>query len=203
MLNLATKLLHLFPPEMAHDLAIMGLRMTNGIQPPMVDELLQQTVMGKVFSHPVGLAAGFDKDARVFQKIGQLGFSFVEVGSVTPKPQPGNSKPRLFRLADHQAIINSYGFNSRGMDYVAERFINNPTKIITGINLGKNKDSIDYIQDFSAVAEKLLPYADYLTVNVSSPNTLGLRDLQAPGQLEPLIKQLLYLKKVVSQAVHY
>lgn len=197
----ATKLLHLFPPETAHDLAIKMLQLLP-VKSVIADidlSLFSQELMGLSFSHPLGLAAGFDKQAQVFHRLGQLGFSFVEIGSVTPRPQAGNPKPRLFRLPDQQAIINRYGFNSKGMDYVAQQFNEHQKICVTGINLGKNKETLDPIEDFLKGAKKLAPFADYLVVNVSSPNTPGLRDLQDPSILFALIDGI---KNIIFQEPH-
>ncbi|MDC9607151.1 quinone-dependent dihydroorotate dehydrogenase [Xenorhabdus griffiniae] len=182
-------------PETAHHLAILGLRWFAPVQAVCVPDGLSQKVWGKSFSHPVGIGAGFDKDAEAYHALGRLGFSFVEVGSVTPEPQPGNSRPRLFRLKDDGAIINRYGFNSKGMDYVKQRLASNKGDITLGINLGKNKTSTDYMDDFISGAEKLISFADYLTINLSSPNTPGLRDLQQIDTVDPLLRRLNTLRR--------
>lgn len=189
MYSLITALLHFFPPETAHQLVITLLRLFP-VKNSITDidlRVLSQELLGLHFPHPLGLAAGFDKDAEVFHRLGQLGFSFVEIGTVTPEPQPGNPKPRLFRLKEQQAIINRYGFNSKGMDYVAKQLHQHPHRCITGVNIGKNKNTVDPVSDFLRGAEVLVDQADYLTINVSSPNTPGLRDLQTPEALEPII----------------
>ncbi len=189
MYSLATKALHLLPPETAHDITIKILQwlpVYNVIKNLDLQEF-SQDILGMHFKHPIGLAAGFDKHAEVFNKLGQLGFSFVEVGSITPKPQYGNPKPRLFRLTEHQAIINRYGFNSKGLEYAANQLQKQVHTCITGINLGKNKDTSNDAEDFLKGAEKLINQADYFTVNVSSPNTPGLRDLQTATALLPII----------------
>lgn len=190
MLSFGATLLRVLPPETAHHLAINLLRylpVSNQIS-DLDFNLLQQEYCGLAFSHPLGLAAGFDKDAEVYDKLGQLGFSFVEIGSVTPLPQLGNPKPRLFRLSKQQAIINRYGFNSAGLERVRENLQRYPHTCITGINLGKNKNTLNDIDDFLFGAEQLLDQGDYFTVNVSSPNTPGLRDLQNPKFLKPLLE---------------
>lgn len=190
MYNRLTKLLHLLPAEVAHHLSINMLRyfpVKNMIADIDVQDLTQD-YWGLKFSHPLGLAAGFDKHAEVFDKLGQLGFSFVEIGSITPRPQPGNPKPRLFRLDEYQAIINRYGFNSKGMEFAAQSLNKYPRTCVMGINLGKNKETQNPIDDFLLGAEKLIDHASYFTINISSPNTPGLRDLQTPEALLPIIE---------------
>lgn len=199
MYPLATKILHLLPPETSHHLVIKMLRwlpVKNCIADMDLD-IFSQKLMGLKFTHPLGLAAGFDKDAEVFDKLGQLGFSFVEIGSVTPRPQPGNPKPRLFRLTEQQAIINRYGFNSKGLDYATACLQKYSRTCTTGINLGKNKDAVNEIDDFLRGAKVLMNQADYFTINVSSPNTPGLRDLQKPESLKPIIDGI---KNIIQQA---
>ncbi len=189
MHNLATHALHLLPPEAAHEVAIKLLRWmpARSVIADLDLKILQQEFCGLSFPHPLGLAAGFDKHAEVFDKLGLLGFSFVELGSITPRPQPGNPKPRLFRLPQQQAIINCYGFNSKGQDYAAQCLQKYPRTAITGINLGKNKTTVNAADDFLQGAEHLITQADYFTINVSSPNTPGLRDLQTSEALDPII----------------
>lgn len=146
------------------------------------------------FNNPVGLAAGFDKDALLVDEWGSFGFSFVEVGTLTPKPQPGNDKPRLFRLKKDNALINRMGFNNRGVKEAAERLYKRKSKIIVGGNIGKNKTTPndDAYRDYEQCFDELYPCVDYFVVNISSPNTPGLRDLQ---EKEPLLKILSGLMK--------
>jgi dihydroorotate dehydrogenase len=159
------------------------------------DPLLASELWGLTFANPLGLAAGFDKDARVVAATLGLGFGFVEVGSVTPRPQPGNPKPRIFRLPEDGAVINRLGFNNAGMEAARTRlaafrkrgWVRGPV----GINLGKNKDSADAAGDYVLGAAALSPLADYLVVNVSSPNTPGLRALQGRAELEDLLGRVL------------
>lgn len=187
-----TQLLHWLPPETAHDVAIKLLRLfpvKNVIADINTDEL-SQNLMGLNFPHPLGLAAGFDKHGEVFDKLGQLGFSFVEIGSVTPRPQPGNPKPRLFRLKDQNAIVNRYGFNSKGIEHMQQCLKRYPRTCIIGVNLGKNKETENAIDDFLLGAAAFSQQADYFTLNISSPNTPGLRDLQDPITLKPIIEGL-------------
>jgi dihydroorotate dehydrogenase len=195
MYQLATRILHRLPPELAHNVAITMLRFAP-IQNMVADldlTIFAQELMGLRFPHPLGLAAGFDKNAEVFTSLGQMGFAFLEVGSVTPQPQPGNPKPRLFRLPSYQAIINRYGFNSKGMQYVHQQLQYRQRVCVTGINLGKNKNTTDPIADYLAGAKTLATYADYFVINVSSPSTPGLRDLQHPSVLGPMIDSLRHI----------
>ncbi len=175
--------------ETAHRLALAALRhgVTQRLFPPIADPAaLGSVVWGKAFSNPIGLAAGFDKNAEVFEAALALGFGFVEVGGVTPKPQPGNPKPRLFRLGADRAVINRMGFNNEGLDVVASRLrARAKTAGFVGVNLGKNKEAVDAAADYAALASALAPHADFLVINVSSPNTPGLRALQ---NIEPLLE---------------
>lgn len=179
-------------PETAHSLALMALSL--GLAPPVAAiprPVLKARVWGLEFDNPVGLAAGFDKDARVPGAVLGLGFGFTEVGSVTPRPQPGNPKPRLFRLTEDRAVINRMGFNNGGHDAMAARlakFRAGPMgRGIAGVNLGRNKESTDEVGDYVLGVERLGALASYLVVNVSSPNTPGLRTLQDRGPLTALL----------------
>lgn len=156
---------------------------------------LERTLFGLTFKNPVGLAAGLDKDAKVFNELAQLGFGFIEIGTLTPKPQPGNEKPRLFRLPNDSAIINRMGFNNEGVDAAAERLRNRKTRVIIGGNIGKNKitPNEDAIKDYEYCFNALFDVVDYFVVNVSSPNTPNLRELQ---DKEPLTALLNHLQKI-------
>ena len=177
-------------PEIAHRLAILALK--SGIvglicRSSPDDPALKIDLWGCAFSNPVGLAAGFDKSAEVPTQAAALGFGFVEVGGVTPLPQPGNPRPRLFRLAEDRAIINRFGFNSDGLEVVRQRLSRlrgGKSAAIIGVNLGKNKDSQDAAADYVAGVAALAPLADFVVINVSSPNTPGLRALQS---VEPMV----------------
>lgn len=187
----------MFPPEFAHNLAMKLLRC--GLVPAAsgyADPILSSDVFGLHFENPVGLAAGFDKDAECIPALFKQGFGFVEVGTITLKSQPGNSKPRIFRLAKDKAIINSLGFNSKGSDYVYQKIsgVRAAQKKILGINIGKNKDTSDYIKDYTHLMEKFYNLADYITVNISSPNTPNLRDLQSKKHLDSLLLALSELR---------
>ena len=184
-------LLYRFAPECAHALVLLALRsgLVSGgavVQSP----LLRTSVWGMDFPNPLGLAAGFDKDAQVIKPLSDVGFGFVETGSITPEPQPGNPKPRLFRLSEDRAVINRMGFNSRGRRYADARLDAlrcSGYRGIIGVNLGKNKTSDDAAADYRVGAQSLAHYADYLVINVSSPNTPGLRALQSKAELNSLI----------------
>jgi dihydroorotate dehydrogenase len=164
------------------------------------DSRLEKTVFGITFPNPVGLAAGFDKDAKMFEDLAYCGFGFIEIGTLTPKGQPGNPQPRLFRLKEDKAIINRMGFNNEGVDAAIERLKKRKTKTIIGGNIGKNKvteneDAInDYILNFNA----LFDHVDYFVVNVSSPNTPGLRDLQEKEPLKHLLFSLMQVNNLKS-----
>ncbi|NSX53969.1 quinone-dependent dihydroorotate dehydrogenase [Parasulfitobacter algicola] len=175
-------------PEYAHGLSIkalkMGLAPTSGV---VTSDRLRTTVAGLTLPNPVGLAAGFDKNAEALAPLARAGFGFIEVGAVTPRPQQGNPKPRLFRLTEDHAAINRFGFNNEGMDVVAERLAERPKDAVIGLNLGANKDSHDRAADFATVLAHCGPYVDFATVNVSSPNTEKLRDLQGKDALGALL----------------
>ena len=172
--------------EKAHRLTVAALKLlTEGPAEP--DPVLGVRVAGLDFPNPVGLAAGFDKDAEVFGQILRLGFGFTEVGTLTPRPQAGNPRPRLFRLAEDQAVINRMGFNNKGQEAARARLERRKRGGIVGINIGANKDSVDRIADYADGARAMAPLADYLTVNISSPNTPGLRALQDRAALDELL----------------
>lgn len=194
-----------FPPEKAHHLAFAGLRgvgrvrgLLKSIMGPYREEEKVQ-VAGITFPNRVGLAAGFDKDGKCFRELGELGFGFVEVGTVTPLPQPGNEQPRLFRLPADQALINRMGFNNEGLAALRERLKNRPPGLIIGGNIGKNKATPveSAADDYVRCAEVLFDVVDYFVVNVSSPNTPGLRTLQDKEPLSIIlnkVQQVNYLK---------
>ena len=192
---LARPFLRLIPPEAAHRLTIAGLAAGLGPRQREPDDpILGSRVWGLDFANPVGLAAGFDKDGRAMAPMLGLGFGFVEVGSVTPQPQFGNPRPRIFRLAEDEAIINRLGFNSGGIEAAAPRLARfrqgSKSKGIVGVNLGKNHDSEDAASDYAAGAAALADAADYLVINVSSPNTPGLRTLQGRKHLTGIIERV-------------
>lgn len=184
--------LHGMDPERAHDLTLAALEAAP-LPPAAADDArLAVQAFGLNFPNPVGLAAGFDKDARVPDAMLRLGFGFVEVGSITPLPQPGNAKPRVFRLSDDNGVINRLGFNNGGHEAVLQRLQKRSGRAgIVGINIGANKDASDRAEDYAIGARRFAKLANYLTVNISSPNTPGLRDLQAKSALDDLLARTL------------
>ncbi len=189
--RLAGPFLRLLPPETAHRLALSALAAgLAGRAAEPDDPILRVELFGLAFANPIGLAAGFDKDARAPDRVLALGFGSVEIGSVTPRPQPGNPRPRLFRLGEDRAVINRMGFNSQGHEAVAARLAARRRTGILGVNLGRNKETDDAAADFAAGIRRFGPLADYLVVNLSSPNTPGLRAMQGRIQLEALLARL-------------
>ena len=185
--DVGASLLRRLDPEVAHGLAIRALQWTPLPAAPADDPILATTVAGLRLSNPVGLAAGLDKNAEALGGLSRLGFGFVECGSVTPRPQSGNPKPRLFRLGEDRAIINRMGFNNAGLDAFAGHLANRPRGAVVGANLGANKDTEDRAADYVAGLRRLAGLADYFTVNISSPNTPGLRALQGREALDDLL----------------
>ncbi len=193
--------LFLFNPELIHHISFKLIKF-GAITPgkswatrllfKVEDPRLEREVFGLKFDNPVGLAAGFDKDAKLFDELASFGFGFVEIGTVTPLPQEGNPKPRLFRLKEDNAIINRMGFNNQGIEAAVARLRRRKTNIIIGGNIGKNKVTPNEkaVDDYEICFEKLFPYVDYFVVNVSSPNTPGLRDLQEKAPLTALLNRL-------------
>ena len=186
-------LLHRFDPEVAHGLSLIALR--AGLVPlpgPVTSSRLQTTLAGMPLVNPVGLAAGFDKNATALAPLSRAGFGFIEVGAATPRPQPGNPRPRLFRLSTDRAAINRFGFNNDGAKVIADRLeARRRGPVPVGLNLGANKDSADRAQDFANVLMQCGPYVDFATVNVSSPNTERLRDLQGRAALTALLARVM------------
>jgi dihydroorotate dehydrogenase len=175
-------------PEAAHGLAIAALRMGLAPMPgPVTSPRLKTTLAGLDLPNPVGLAAGFDKNATAIAPLSKAGFGFIEVGAATPLPQPGNDKPRLFRLTEDRAAINRFGFNNEGMDAICARLRDRAPGIPVGLNLGANKTSTDRAAEFARVMEAARDHVDFATVNVSSPNTEKLRDLQGKAALAALL----------------
>jgi dihydroorotate dehydrogenase len=176
--------------ERAHHATIAALKAAPIRRPRPFHPSLTTSVAGVGFASPVGLAAGFDKNAEVPEQMLALGFGFVEVGTVTPRPQPGNSRPRLFRLPEDQAVINRLGFNNGGQPAAFQRLQNCRHAGPIGVNVGANKDSPDWIADYVAGVRAMSIVADYLTINISSPNTPGLRGLQDEGALDELLAEV-------------
>lgn len=196
MYNLIRRALFTLSPETSHDFSLdsLGALQRLGLLGALSKkpEGRRTTLWGIEFENPVGLAAGLDKNADYLDALGALGFGFVEVGTVTPRPQPGNPQPRLFRLPEHQAIINRMGFNNKGVDYLVGRVKRSRYKGVIGINIGKNKDTPEEeaLADYLTCLDKVYPHAHYIVVNVSSPNTPGLRNLQFGDALNRLLAGL-------------
>ncbi|XP_014208444.1 dihydroorotate dehydrogenase (quinone), mitochondrial [Copidosoma floridanum] len=193
--NVAMPLARLINPEVAHRIAVVTTKLgLSPVQKTSDPPVLKTTLWGLEFENPLGMAAGFDKHAEAVQGLCKMGFGFVEIGSVTPEPQPGNPKPRVFRLPEDKALINRYGFNSEGHEVVHKRLQNlkqsKDFQGIIGVNLGKNKTSEDAAHDYVSGILRFSDVADYFVVNVSSPNTPGLRSLQAKKELEELLTRV-------------
>jgi dihydroorotate dehydrogenase len=185
-------LLRWFDPEDAHRLAIQGLRLLPPVRPRPDDPKLAVRAFGLNFPNPIGMAAGFDKSAEAPDALLRLGFGFVEIGTVTPKPQIGNPRPRLLRLERDEAVINRMGFNNDGADVVLRRLAGRAhLGGIVGVNVGANKDTVDRVADYVKLIETFAPVASYFTVNVSSPNTPGLRNLQQAAALDDLLAKVI------------
>lgn len=197
---IASRLLRRLDPELAHEVAIHSIRSGFAGCAPADDPSLATNALGLSFSNPIGLAAGFDKNARAVRGLAKLGFSHVETGTVTPRPQPGNPRPRLFRLTDDHAIINRMGFNSCGIDRFCQNLsqlyrpnrhgLVKPSTAPIGVNLGINKTGSEPLKDYPALVGRVKSYADYITINLSSPNTPGLRDLQGADTLSRLLEAI-------------
>jgi dihydroorotate dehydrogenase len=191
-------LLRWFDPEDAHRLAIQGLKLLPPARPRADDAKLAVRAFGLNFPNPVGMAAGFDKNGEVVDALLRLGFGFVEAGTVTPRPQPGNPRPRIFRLERDEAVINRLGFNSDGAEAVLRRLAARAHfGGIVGVNVGANKDSADRTADYVKLIETFAPVASYFTINVSSPNTPGLRDLQRAAALDDLLARVIEARERV------
>lgn len=205
-MNLAERaglaLMHRLDPEAAHGWAIKALK--AGLVPlpgPVSTPRLATDLAGMALPNPVGLAAGFDKNAEAVGALMRSGFGFLEVGAATPRPQPGNPKPRLFRLTEDRAAINRFGFNNEGMEAITARLAQRPAGIPVGLNLGANKDSTDRAADFARVLAHAGPHVDFATVNVSSPNTEKLRDLQGRAALEALLAGVIETRAGLAQRI--
>tara|TARA_B100000700_G_C14902566_1_gene788106 strand:+ start:132 stop:1181 length:1050 start_codon:yes stop_codon:yes gene_type:complete len=193
MFSLLRPFLFNLDPETAHDLAIKSLKfniLPSKLFSVMDEEMLSTKLFGKEISNPIGLAAGFDKSGEVYNEIFKLGFGFAEIGTITPRQQYGNEKPRVFRLKRDHALINRLGFNNDGSEVVKKRIENNAPNNLLGINIGPNKDTEDMLDDFIKCANIFFPLGDYITVNISSPNTPGLRDFHKEDVLRKLLSKI-------------
>lgn len=194
--------LHRIDPERAHHLSIRAL--ATGLAPlpgPVTSARLATRLCGMALPNPVGLAAGYDKNAEVAGPLTRAGFGFVEVGAATPRAQPGNPRPRLFRLTEDRAVINRFGFNNDGMAAIAARLASVARAVPVGLNLGANKDSADRAADFAAVLARCGPFIDFATVNVSSPNTERLRELQGKAALSDLLALVLDRRAALARPI--
>jgi dihydroorotate dehydrogenase len=185
-------------PERAHNLSLRALRLgLAGRDTTADDPILATPAFGRVLKNPIGLAAGFDKNAAALTALGRLGFGFVEAGTVTPRPQPGNPRPRLFRLVEDAAVINRMGFNNAGLEvFLANLRRAERGAAAIGANIGINKEGADPERDYPALVNALSPHADYITINISSPNTPGLRDLQSEARLTAILAAIATPKPV-------
>lgn len=200
--NIGLAALRKFDPETAHGLAIRALR--TGLVPlagPVTSPRLATQIAGLDLPNPIGLAAGFDKNAEALAPLSRAGFGFIEVGATTPRAQPGNPRPRLFRLSQDSAAINRFGFNNQGMEAMLARLSLRPEKAVIGLNLGANKDSADRAEDFARVLSHCGRYLDFATVNVSSPNTEKLRDLQGAEALAALLAGVMEARQWLSRPI--
>ena len=189
-------------PEIAHDLAIKALKFNLVSQNKIKNnKLIQTEIFGKTIPNPIGIAAGFDKDAEVYNPLFKLGFGFVEVGTVTPIYQYGNHKPRIFRLEEDMALINRLGFNNSGSEKVRSRIMSNSPKGLFGINIGPNKDTNNRLEDYLICLRKFYNLADYLTINISSPNTENLRSFHNRDELNELLSLIEKEKKILKTKV--
>ena len=202
MFSKIRSLIFKFEPELAHDLAIKALKY-NFIPPKKIsyNKLIETKIFSKTIPNPIGLAAGFDKDAEVYNRIFDLGFGFAEVGTITPLKQYGNEKPRVFRLEEDKALINRLGFNNSGSENVLSRIAKNTPKGLLGINIGPNKNSKDRLKDYLICFKKFHNFADYITINISSPNTENLRSLHNENELRELLKSINEEKKLLNSKV--
>ncbi len=202
MFNILRPLIFKFSPEVAHSLAIKALKLNNiPYSKPKDNHILETTFCEKKLSSPIGVAAGFDKNAEVYNPLFNLGFGFVEVGTITPKPQFGNPKPRVFRLEEDEALINRLGFNNSGSEQIRKTIKENNKKGFLGINIGPNKDSTNRIDDYLICFRKFYNLADYITINISSPNTENLRDFHNQDELNSLIDKLKNEKKKLNSNI--
>lgn len=200
--SLGLAALHRMDPEVAHGLSIRALK--TGLMPlpgPVTGQRLATDLAGLTLPNPIGLAAGYDKNAEVVGPLMRAGFGFIEVGAATPRPQPGNPKPRLWRLTEDRAAINRFGFNNEGVGTLAARLARRPAGVPVGLNLGANKDSADRAADFATVLREAGPFIDFATVNVSSPNTERLRDLQGRDALAALLKGVIDTRNGLARRV--
>ena len=202
MFNIIRPLIFKFSPEVAHSLAIKALKLNNiHYTQPKDNHIIETSFCEKKLPSPIGVAAGFDKNAEVYNSLFNLGFGFVEVGTITPKPQFGNPKPRVFRLEEDEALINRLGFNNVGSEEISKRIKENNRKGFLGINIGPNKDSTNRVDDYLICFRKFYNLADYITINISSPNTENLRNFHNQDELNSLIDKIKNVKKELNSNI--
>jgi len=202
MFNKLRSIIFKLDPELAHNLAIKALKynyIPNNKIP--TNNLIETEIFGKKISNPIGLAAGFDKDAEVYNSLYKLGFGFVEVGTITPLKQYGNPKPRVFRLEEDEALINRLGFNNSGANVVSSRIKSSPPNGLFGINIGPNKDTKNRVEDYLIGLREFYNLADYLTINISSPNTESLRSFHNQNELSELLSEIENEKKILKSNI--
>ncbi len=200
--RLGLALLSRLDPERAHDLALAALRARLAPMPArFASPRLRVRLAGLELPNPLGLAAGFDKNAVALAGLARAGFGFVEVGAATPRPQPGNPRPRLFRLPEDRAVINRFGFNNDGATAIAARLAARPRDCVLGLNIGANKDSVDRAGDFAEVLRVCGPHLDFATINVSSPNTERLREMQGPAALAALLARVMEARAALARPI--
>ena len=191
MYNKLRSLIFKLDPEFAHNLALKALKINYFPQKKIeFNDSISTKICGKKIPNPIGMAAGFDKNAEVYNELFNLGFGFVEVGTITPKSQFGNSKPRVFRLEEDQALINRLGFNNSGAEKIHSRILSNSPKGLLGINIGPNKESKNRVEDYIICLRKFHDIADYITINISSPNTENLRNFHEENELDLLLNTI-------------
>ena len=202
MYNKLRSLIFKLDPEIAHNLALKALKINYFPQKKIeFNDIISTKICGKKIPNPIGMAAGFDKNAEVYNELFKLGFGFVEVGTITPKSQFGNSKPRVFRLEEDQALINRLGFNNFGAEKIHSRILSNSSKGLLGINIGPNKESKNRIEDYIVCLRKFHDIADYITINISSPNTENLRNFHEENELDLLLNTIQNEKQSIKSKV--
>ena len=202
MFSVLRSLIFKLDPEIAHTLAIKTLKLNiNSINKIKLDSSIETKIFGKKIVNPIGIAAGFDKDAEVYNPLFRLGFGFVEAGTVTPRKQYGNSKPRVFRLEEDEALINRLGFNNSGADIVSARIKSNTPNGLFGINIGPNMETENRLEDYLICLRKFHKLCDYLTINISSPNTENLRSFHNKNELDELLSAIQEEKKKLKSKI--
>tara|TARA_B100001996_G_scaffold373592_1_gene351222 strand:- start:73 stop:1113 length:1041 start_codon:yes stop_codon:yes gene_type:complete len=202
MYSLLRSIIFKLDPELSHNLAIKSLKLNySPLKNIIIDSSIETNFFEKKINNPIGIAAGFDKNAEVYNPLYKLGFGFVEVGTVTPKQQYGNPKPRVFRLEEDKALINRLGFNNSGSDVISSRINSHPPNGVLGINIGPNMSSTNKLEDYLICLRKFHKLCDYLTINISSPNTENLRNFHNKSELDQLLKTIQEEKKILKSKV--